>query len=197
MEDLLLIDIPDFSVEYESNMRCGYSSKKARENLRKALERASKGYCMYCYKRIVVDGNRQGHLEHAIEKDFSFKTLLSAIALSVLCTSLLYLFIYAIFNSSRKRRLQSKNSSPSVHNGDAASSHKLQSPPSPTNCKVSIRVNDAVHHKKFGLGVIKKVDGQIFTVQFDHNEKEFTAPNIFDSGDMINFNSLNRDNKNL
>ena len=73
MEDLLLIDIPDFSVEYESNMRCGYSSKKARENLRKALERASKGYCMYCYKRIVVDGNRQGHLEHAIEKDFSDK----------------------------------------------------------------------------------------------------------------------------
>lgn len=133
----------------------------------------------------------------AIEKDFSFKTLLSAIALSVLCTSLLYLFIYAIFNSSRKRRLQSKNSSPSVHNGDTASSHNLQSPPSPTNCKVSIRVNDAVHHKKFGLGVIKKVDGQIFTVQFDHNEKEFTAPNIFDSGDMINFNSLNRDNKNL
>lgn len=87
MEDLLLIDIPDFSVEYESNVKYGYSAKKAKENLRKALEKASKGYCMYCYKRIVVDGNRQGHLEHAIEKDFSEKLVECVPDIGIACST--------------------------------------------------------------------------------------------------------------
>ena len=73
MNSLLMIDIPDFFVEYEDNVEYGYSSEKLKRNLRKALQKASSGYCMYCYKRIVIDGNEVGHLEHAIEKDYSPK----------------------------------------------------------------------------------------------------------------------------
>lgn len=73
MENLLMIDIPDFSVEYEDGVEYGYTSEKLKENLRAVLEKASKGYCMYCYRRIVIDGIGSGHLEHAIEKEQSSK----------------------------------------------------------------------------------------------------------------------------
>lgn len=73
MDNLPIIDIPDFLVKYEENVQYGYSSEKARENLRSVLERASRGYCMYCYRRIVIDGIGTGHLEHAVEKDYSMK----------------------------------------------------------------------------------------------------------------------------
>lgn len=68
-----MIDIPDFSVEYEKGVEYGYSSEKMKRNLRRVLQKASRGYCMYCYRRVVIDGNEVGHLEHAIEKEYSPK----------------------------------------------------------------------------------------------------------------------------
>ncbi|MCI8364748.1 MAG: hypothetical protein HFG34_07335 [Eubacterium sp.] len=73
MDSLLIIDIPDFLVEYEADVQYGYSSERSKGNLRSVLEKASRGYCMYCYRRIVVDGIGTGHLEHAVEKDYSPK----------------------------------------------------------------------------------------------------------------------------
>lgn len=73
MDSLLMIDIPAFIVEYEDDVEYGYSSEKLKRNLREVLLKASSGYCMYCYRRIVVDGKGSGHLEHAIEIDFSPK----------------------------------------------------------------------------------------------------------------------------
>lgn len=73
MDYFLMLDIPEFSVEYEDDLEYGYSSDKLKKNLKNALEKASRGYCMYCYRRIVTDGIGFGHLEHAIEKDFSKK----------------------------------------------------------------------------------------------------------------------------
>ncbi len=64
-QDLSYIDLPQYHVEFTEN---DYSySRKGKENLKKALYEASKGYCMYCYRRILVDGEEYGQLEHAIE----------------------------------------------------------------------------------------------------------------------------------
>lgn len=71
--DNFIIDIPDFLVEYQEDVQYGYSSEKSKRNLRSVLEKASRGYCMYCYRRIVIDGIGTGHLEHAVEKDYSRK----------------------------------------------------------------------------------------------------------------------------
>lgn len=73
MDSLLVIDIPNFSVEYEDDVKYGYSSEILKRNLRNVLQKASRGYCMYCYRRIVIDGIGGGHLEHAVEKDHSPK----------------------------------------------------------------------------------------------------------------------------
>ncbi|MCI9411895.1 MAG: hypothetical protein HFG36_07485 [Eubacterium sp.] len=71
--DNFIIDIPDFLVEYQEDVQYGYSSEKSKGNLRSVLEKASRGYCMYCYRKIVIDGIGTGHLEHAVEKDYSPK----------------------------------------------------------------------------------------------------------------------------
>lgn len=64
-QDLLYIDMPQYHVEYTED---DYSyNRKGKENLKKALYESSKGYCMYCYRRIMVDGEEYGQLEHAIE----------------------------------------------------------------------------------------------------------------------------------
>lgn len=64
-QDLLYIDMPQYRVEYTED---DYSyNRKGKENLKKALYESSKGYCMYCYRRIMVDGEEYGQLEHAIE----------------------------------------------------------------------------------------------------------------------------------
>ena len=69
-QDILMIDIPLYKVEYGEE-KYGYTSLKGRENLKKVLYRTSGNYCMYCYNRIKIDGNEYGHLEHAIEKAIS------------------------------------------------------------------------------------------------------------------------------
>lgn len=73
MDNLLIIDIPDFSIEYEDGVKYGYTPEKQKRNLRDVLEKACRGYCMYCYRRIVIDGIGTGHLEHAIEREYSWK----------------------------------------------------------------------------------------------------------------------------
>lgn len=65
-KDVLMIDLPQYCVEY-SDKKYSYSPGIGRENLKKALYKASDNYCMYCYNRIKIDGNAYGHLEHAIE----------------------------------------------------------------------------------------------------------------------------------
>lgn len=65
-KDILMIDLPQYCVEY-SDKKYSYSPGIGRENLKKALYKAGRNYCMYCYNRIKIDKNEYGHLEHAIE----------------------------------------------------------------------------------------------------------------------------------
>lgn len=71
MADLLMIDIPKFRVDFETDREYGYTGTIEKENLKDALYKAGKQYCMYCYTRIQIDNRRMGHLEHGIEKNIS------------------------------------------------------------------------------------------------------------------------------
>lgn len=71
MEDYLNLEIPVFKPHYRKWKRYGYEVAKEKANTREVLLEAGRGYCMYCYTRIVIDGRFQGHLEHAIEKNNS------------------------------------------------------------------------------------------------------------------------------
>ena len=112
-----------------------------------------------------------------IEEDHSAKNIGKSIALSVVCTPLVYGIIFAIIALCRKQLQSSESSAATVP----------CSPPTPPIPKVSIRVGDAVHHKILGLGVVKKTEANRFTVRFDHEEKEFISPDVFDSGIMTKF----------
>lgn len=68
-EDKMIVDVPVYHVEY-TETEYGYRPGRGRDNLKKALLKASHDYCMYCHTRIRIDGNQYGHLEHAIEKSF-------------------------------------------------------------------------------------------------------------------------------
>lgn len=73
MRDILLLKIPCFQPKYKRWKRYGYTDVAEKENLYEALAASSRGYCMYCFSRINIDGKFQGHLEHAIEKSNSDK----------------------------------------------------------------------------------------------------------------------------
>lgn len=75
MEDFLYLSIPVFHVQYKRWKKYGYVKAEEKENTKRALNRASGGYCMYCYSRIQVDNKLYGNLEHAIEKNNSEKLL--------------------------------------------------------------------------------------------------------------------------
>ncbi|MCE5221633.1 MAG: hypothetical protein LLF98_10325 [Clostridium sp.] len=67
-ENILLLDIPNFNPKYDSKVHYAYEDKRGSINLKKLLIDTSKGYCMYCYSRILIDEKNSGHLEHSIEK---------------------------------------------------------------------------------------------------------------------------------
>lgn len=69
----LLLEIPVFRPEYKKWKKYGYTNPKEKQNLQELLCETSKGYCMYCYTRVQIDGKVFGNLEHAIEKNNSKK----------------------------------------------------------------------------------------------------------------------------
>lgn len=73
-EDFFLIDMPIFQPKYEKDKIYGHSTIKRKNNTIELLTEESKGYCMYCFNRIEVNGNNYGHIEHGIEVSNS-KTL--------------------------------------------------------------------------------------------------------------------------
>lgn len=73
MDNYLLLDIPPFDIKYNRWKTYGYTCAEEKDNLRDTLNEATGGYCMYCYSRINVDNKWYGNLEHAIEKNNSYK----------------------------------------------------------------------------------------------------------------------------
>lgn len=75
MDNILTLEIPKFYPRYKRREKYGYKSTKEKDNLKAVLEKSSKGYCMYCYSRMRVDGKLYANLEHAIEKKNSEKLI--------------------------------------------------------------------------------------------------------------------------
>lgn len=67
-KDFFLLDLPIYKPSYKEGELYGYSTDKRKRNTLKLLTETSKGYCMYCYNRIEVNGNNYAHIEHGIEK---------------------------------------------------------------------------------------------------------------------------------
>lgn len=74
-QDLLMIDIPKFTVNYGPEKYSYNKSIKGKKNLKRILYQSCSDYCMYCYNRIKIDNNEYGHLEHSIEKAISSSEL--------------------------------------------------------------------------------------------------------------------------
>lgn len=83
--NILLLDIPNFEPKYKSDTLYGYTGKGG-ENLKKLLTETSKGYCMYCYSRILVDRKNFGSLEHSIEKINCNKLVNCSVNISIACS---------------------------------------------------------------------------------------------------------------
>lgn len=98
-DELLVLQIPRFKVGFVTNKEYGYTSVEKKKNLKEVLVEASNGYCMYCYRRIVLDRQNNGHLEHGIEKDNSNKLLECVPNISIVCASC---------NTSRKKQGEKK-----------------------------------------------------------------------------------------
>lgn len=77
--------MPNFIPKYKNNETYSYKGKGG-ENLRRVLIEASKGYCMYCYTKILVDRKNFGQLEHSIEKFNCDKLINCPVNISITCS---------------------------------------------------------------------------------------------------------------
>ena len=68
MKDYFKIKIPNYTVSFLAGVDYSYETK-GKENLKKVLLESSKGYCMYCYRKLEIDEDVNCHLEHTIEQD--------------------------------------------------------------------------------------------------------------------------------
>lgn len=182
---------------------CSYLAKSSRAIGKQ--EAISKGYtaCSRCGGRS--SGTIEVNYTRKVEVDGTAKNIWGAIGISVFCTPLLYGLGYIIVNEIlENRRWKSATSTrsssstptyPSTTTSTTSTSSVAQTPPPiPRKPQRSLRVGDAVNHKTFGLGVVKKIDGKYFTVRFDHDSKDFVHPDVFESGVMENINAQKRDN---
>lgn len=71
MEEIFILELPNYKVEFETNKDYKYGSDRGEENLKEVLIKSSREYCMYCYTRIIVDGKNYGQLEHTIEQSIA------------------------------------------------------------------------------------------------------------------------------
>lgn len=84
-KDIFLLDIPNFEPQYNSDTIYSYEGD-GKENLKKVLIKASRGYCMYCYAKVLVDRKNFGHLEHSIEKVNCDKLVNCLANISITCS---------------------------------------------------------------------------------------------------------------
>ena len=158
---------------------CSYLAKS--QHAMGKHEAISKGYtaCSRCGGRS--SGTISVTYTKKIEVDSTAKNIWGAIGLSVLCTPLAYLFIYCLVAAHKKKKGYKSVTQNSSYRSPPPSNTTAVEPITPPPPKISIRVGDAVKHKAFGLGVVKKFDGRYLTVSFDKGIKDFVFPDVFDS----------------
>ncbi len=94
------IQIPDYVPYYLDGQQYGYDKVgKQQANLKRALLEISEAYCMYCYRKVVIDNIDYSQIEHAIEKGNSKKLRNCKYNLGLSCS---------YCNCSAKRKNESK-----------------------------------------------------------------------------------------
>ena len=158
---------------------CSYLAKS--QHAMGKHEAISKGYtaCSRCGGRS--SGTISVTYTKKIEVDSTAKNIWGAIGLSVLCTPLAYLFIYCLVAAHIEKKGYKSVTQNSSYRSPPPSNTTAVEPITPPPPKISIRVGDAVKHKSFSLGVVKKFDGRYLTVSFDKGIKDFVFPDVFDS----------------
>ena len=158
---------------------CSYLAKS--QHAMGKHEATSKGYtaCSRCGGRS--SGTISVTYTKKIEVDSTAKHIWGAIGLSVLCTPLAYLFIYVLVADHIENKGYKSVTQNLSYRSPPPSNKTAAEPITPPPPKISIRVGDAVKHKAFGLGVVKKFDGRYLTVSFDKGIKDFVFPDVFDS----------------
>ncbi|MGL4948986.1 MAG: hypothetical protein ACRC5M_01270 [Anaeroplasmataceae bacterium] len=103
MSETLLL--PDFSkIKFIKGIKYGYTKTNGKENLIKLLLDTSQEYCMYCYKKLKIDGRlSDAELEHTIEKEFNKKLTECHYNIAIACGGC---------NKSSKKKEQSKRKIP-------------------------------------------------------------------------------------
>lgn len=66
-DDLFLLDLPIYKPVYAKEKKYGFYGQEKKNTLA-LLTDLSHGYCMYCFNRIVINGNHYGQIEHGIER---------------------------------------------------------------------------------------------------------------------------------
>ena len=56
-DDFFLIDIPEFSPNYDEKERYGYNGSQLKKQLLQLLCSTSNGYCMYCFNSVKINRN--------------------------------------------------------------------------------------------------------------------------------------------
>lgn len=99
------LTLPNFSsIKFEEGKKYGYSKSNGKENLKKLLLEISNNYCMYCYKKLIIDGKlSDAELEHTIEKEFNKKLKECHYNLAIACGNC---------NGSSKKKEQKKRKIP-------------------------------------------------------------------------------------
>ncbi len=73
-DDFFLINIPNFEPAYKSDTSYGWSNDSYYDNTIDLLCNTTGGYCMYCYNRILINGQNCANIEHGVETSNSPKT---------------------------------------------------------------------------------------------------------------------------
>lgn len=172
--DVFLLDIPNFIPQYKKDTLYSYEGK-GKDNLKEVLTEASKGYCMYCYTKILVDRKNFGELEHSVEKFNCDKLKNCPSNISITCPKC---------NGSFKKKGEKSRALTveEVRNFEVFSECGVTCIHS---CSKYIEVRKIYTEKKGGeiilqpFGIKNKITGRNYLIQYDLLNQKFIPSNIY------------------
>lgn len=178
-KDLFLLDVPIFEVEFEKDKEYKYSTDIGTQNLNDVLNKASGGYCMYCYTKILVDNKLISHLEHSIEQVNSYILKDCHMNISITCPKC---------NLSYKKKDQKKRALDEeeikVFEANCDCNHNCT-----TMCESYDELKDKYISKDCAqiilqpFGVINKITENRYLLQYDILNQSFIFSNKYDYND--------------
>ena len=176
--NIFLLDIPNFIPEYKKDTLYSYEGK-GKGNLKDVLTKASKGYCMYCYSKILVDRKNFGELEHSIEKFNCDKLKNCPSNISIAC-------------SKCNRSFKKKGERMRALTSEEVKDFEVLSECSVTCIESCIKYNKVrkIYTEKEGgqiilqpFGIKNKITKREYLIQYDVLNQKFIPSNIYSYND--------------